>query len=78
MFAVLEADGLGRALSSAGAALNTDVRVDHILAVALGDGFNGALSSAATAHDAIVGNHVCHVLMYLLLEYVSICLTPAL
>jgi hypothetical protein len=57
---LLEADRLGRALSSAGAALETCISIDHVLVGTLGDGLHGALSSAAAALHAIIGNNVCH------------------
>jgi hypothetical protein len=73
-FYLLEGDGLSRALSSAGAALKTCIRIDHVLVGTLGDGFHGALSSAAAALHAIISNKVCH-LMYLLFYLLSIFLT---
>ena len=49
-----------RAGASASAAFDALFRIDFELSVAFSDGFNGALSSAGAASDAIVRNFVCH------------------
>ena len=52
------ADGAG---FRAGAAVDALFSVDFVLAVAFGNGFDGALGRASAASDAGVSNFVCHV-----------------
>ena len=59
-FSVLEVDRLGRALSRASAALNTQILVDHVLLGTLGDRLHRTLSSAGTALHAIITDNICH------------------
>ena len=53
-------DCANRASASASAAVNTSVRVDDVLAVALRNRANRALTCAGTAADASARNYVCH------------------
>jgi len=57
--------GLGRradgANPGAGTAGHAGIRIDHVLAVALGDGGNGTLLCASTTLDALVADLICHV-----------------
>ena len=48
------------AVLSAGAAVDTDVSVDLVLAVALSDSFNGAVVNASAAVDASVSDLISH------------------
>ncbi len=48
------------ASTRASAAIYASVRVDLILAVALGDSADRAFAGAGTAADASIGNYICH------------------
>jgi len=52
-------DSVIGANSCAGAALNAGVGVDNVDR-AFGDSFYGALGEAGAASHAVVGNYVCH------------------
>ncbi len=49
-----------RAGSRASAAIYASVRVDLVLAVALGDSAYRAFAGAGTTADASIGNYICH------------------
>ena len=59
-FALFSLRSLNRADTGTGTAVNTDVCVDHVLAIAFGDRADGAFTFAGTARDAIIGNNICH------------------
>ena len=50
-----------RAGAGASAAADAGIRVDDVLAVALGDRVHGTLGRAGAAADALVGNLKCQV-----------------
>jgi hypothetical protein len=53
-------DALDRTDFGAGAAVGTFPGVNHILVVALADGFHRALGLTGSTADTIVANDVCH------------------
>jgi len=53
-------DSLNGALISAGAAADTNVGVDDVLAITLGNSLNGALVGAGAASDTSVSDIVSH------------------
>jgi hypothetical protein len=53
-------DGLDGAVLSAGAAADTNVGIDDVLLVALGDSLDGAVLGAGAALDASISDLVSH------------------
>ena len=49
-----------RANAGASSAVDALTLIDNVLAVTLGNSFLGALSSASTAGDALIIDHICH------------------
>jgi hypothetical protein len=53
-------DGLDGAVVSASAAADTDISVDDVLLVTLGDSLNGAVVSTSATLEASISNLVSH------------------
>ena len=53
-------DCFDRAVLGAGAAVDTQISVDDVLAVALSDSLYGAVVNAGAAVDASIGNSISH------------------
>jgi hypothetical protein len=61
MMELLQSDRLGRALGSAGAALQALIGIDLVVDLTHVDGFSRALSCARAAGQAIIADNVRHV-----------------
>ena len=53
-------DCFNGAVLGAGAAVDTQISVDDVLAVTLGDSLNGAVVNTGAAADASIGNSISH------------------
>jgi len=53
-------NSLDRTVVSAGAAIDAQISVDHVVVIAGSDSLNGAVAGAQTAGNAAVSDFVCH------------------